>query len=317
MSELQDMSSNIPGYENEFFGNISQFGMINAPMISVPPSSSMLPMLEIHHNTIDPSLILMSQTGELYPSLPAYFEAFSPQSSWTEDNLWGPMHNMPLSSKLFDAASQFDKSYTPPSDTVAKSPDEEDIIDHKHWYPSPDRFTSPESAWGDSKEADSPNSPESDFQYSVTEAAETRVSEPPPPLDPKQAQATAARRQWEDSFIVEGRRKGWTYKEIIVKGRFKCAESTIRGRYRSIIKPKSERLRRPIWKPIDEQLLLDAVERMSSKDRIRRVTAKDNMQELAVVWLEVSNYIKEHGGTYKFGPWTCKQKWMQLAGITE
>jgi hypothetical protein len=138
---------------------------------------------------------------------------------------------------------------------------------------------------------------------------------PPPPRDPQQVAADAVRRTWEDEFILHGRELKWTFKQIKQKGGFTCAESTLRGRYRSLTKCKNERVRRPIWKPRDEILLLDAVRTLSSLDRIQQVLSSADTQTLGVSWQDVAEYIKNNGGSYRFGNSTCKKKWMQLNDI--
>ena len=50
-----------------------------------------------------------------------------------------------------------------------------------------------------------------------------------------------------DSMLVDLRRKGHSYKEIKRMGRFREAESTLRGRLRTLTKDKTERVRKPKW----------------------------------------------------------------------
>ena len=50
-----------------------------------------------------------------------------------------------------------------------------------------------------------------------------------------------------DKMLIDLRRKGHSYKEIKRLGRFKEAESTLRGRLRTLTKEKSERVRKPKW----------------------------------------------------------------------
>jgi len=57
-----------------------------------------------------------------------------------------------------------------------------------------------------------------------------------------------------DHIIVEGRRQGLTYKEIKQRHGFECAESTLRGRYRTNTKKKTERVRKPCWEPVDVRI---------------------------------------------------------------
>lgn len=54
-----------------------------------------------------------------------------------------------------------------------------------------------------------------------------------------------------DKYLLKYRRKGWTYKEIREKGNFSEAESTLRGRYRTLTKEKDARVRKPEWQDND------------------------------------------------------------------
>ena len=60
-----------------------------------------------------------------------------------------------------------------------------------------------------------------------------------------------------DAFLYAARQHNYSYKEIKEKGEFKdVAESTLRGRYRSIMVPKDARARKRAWKPqhVSQQL---------------------------------------------------------------
>jgi hypothetical protein len=61
----------------------------------------------------------------------------------------------------------------------------------------------------------------------------------------------AAERDRENQLLVQWKREGMSYKDIKAKGRFKDAESTLRGRYRGLTKKKEERLRKPEWQDRD------------------------------------------------------------------
>lgn len=52
-------------------------------------------------------------------------------------------------------------------------------------------------------------------------------------------------------MLVCWRRAGLTYKEIKIRGNFREAESTLRGRYRALTKEKHQRLRAPVWERKD------------------------------------------------------------------
>jgi hypothetical protein len=51
----------------------------------------------------------------------------------------------------------------------------------------------------------------------------------------------------EDQILLEGKRAGLTYKEIKRQMNSKVAESTLRGRYRSLTKERKDRVRKPVW----------------------------------------------------------------------
>ncbi len=58
-------------------------------------------------------------------------------------------------------------------------------------------------------------------------------------------------REHRDDLLLKLREKGYPYRYIKRYGRFKEAESTLRGRYRSLTKDKGERVRRPQWETKD------------------------------------------------------------------
>jgi len=73
-------------------------------------------------------------------------------------------------------------------------------------------------------------------------------------LDYSQASRTGetqAQRKEEDRLLIEGKAQGLTYKQIREKMRSKVAESTLRGRYRSLVKPRHDRVRKPVWEEKD------------------------------------------------------------------
>lgn len=57
-----------------------------------------------------------------------------------------------------------------------------------------------------------------------------------------------------DHLLVELKNQGLSYKEIRARGNFTEAESTLRGRYRTLTKPKEERVRKPEWTEQDVSL---------------------------------------------------------------
>ena len=54
-----------------------------------------------------------------------------------------------------------------------------------------------------------------------------------------------------DAFLVNGKRRGLSYKDIKRIGGFKEAESTLRGRFRTLTKSKEQRVRKPQWQEKD------------------------------------------------------------------
>jgi hypothetical protein len=59
------------------------------------------------------------------------------------------------------------------------------------------------------------------------------------------------RRSSKDEFLVRSKLAGMSYKDIRKKGGFIEAESTLRGRYRTLTKDKAERVRKPEWEAND------------------------------------------------------------------
>lgn len=64
-----------------------------------------------------------------------------------------------------------------------------------------------------------------------------------------------ARRNSKDGFLIRSKLSGMSYREIKVKGRFKEAESTLRGRFRTLTKRKEQRVRKPQWQEMDVSIL--------------------------------------------------------------
>lgn len=66
-------------------------------------------------------------------------------------------------------------------------------------------------------------------------------------------------RKADDQILLEGKKNGLTYKEIRKRMYTKCAESTLRGRYRSLTKARQDRVRKPVWRKKDvSRDMLDA-----------------------------------------------------------
>ncbi|KAJ8128669.1 hypothetical protein O1611_g4964 [Lasiodiplodia mahajangana] len=110
-----------------------------------------------------------------------------------------------------------------------------------------------------------------------------------------------AERDAKNRFLVESKLAGMTYREIRRKGGFTEAESTLRGRFRTLTKNKEQRVRKPEWQDKDIRLLKRAVRKFTKGDNSARVP-----------WKQVATYIYEHDGSYHFGNATCRKKWDEL-----
>ncbi|KUI59968.1 hypothetical protein VP1G_07200 [Cytospora mali] len=116
--------------------------------------------------------------------------------------------------------------------------------------------------------------------------------------------ATSTERAAQDEFLVNSRRNGMRYSQIRTLGNFKEAESTLRGRFRTLIKPKEARVRHPQWQEIDDKLLKEAVPKLAK--------TVDNIS-----WRAVAEYIFNNGGTYQFGYTTCHKRWDYLKSTSD
>ena len=162
----------------------------------------------------------------------------------------------------------------------------------------------------------------------------------PPPSAPTTGQSTnhqlfrprastSARDQERDDLLIQLKRQGYSYKDIKKRGNFKEAESTLRGRYRTLTKSKEERVRRPCWTDKDLRLLREGVMRFGGANgsggdvnvvrqtpggqmREQRESARNPAQYGKVKWMLVAQYIKEKGGSYHFGNATCRKKWDEM-----
>ncbi|CAK7265986.1 hypothetical protein SEPCBS57363_001867 [Sporothrix epigloea] len=107
-----------------------------------------------------------------------------------------------------------------------------------------------------------------------------------------------------DALLLQLRGEGYTYQEIRRRCHFTEAESTMRGRYRVLTKPKEERVRKPQWTAHDDQLLLSAVRSLARGRRVGR--------DFRVAWKTVADSIVGGGGSYHFGNTTCRKRYDEL-----
>ncbi|KAG9233999.1 hypothetical protein BJ875DRAFT_441720 [Amylocarpus encephaloides] len=105
----------------------------------------------------------------------------------------------------------------------------------------------------------------------------------------------------EHDYLVRKRLEGVPYKDIKKDGKFTEAESTLRGRFRTLTKPPAERIRKPEWNDSDVRLLRKAIQKLAPD----RSSAK-------VPWKKVAGYIGDNGGSYPFGYATCRRRWDEL-----
>ncbi|KAJ5781075.1 hypothetical protein N7457_006235 [Penicillium paradoxum] len=117
-----------------------------------------------------------------------------------------------------------------------------------------------------------------------------------------------------NAFLIDCKRRGLSYKAIKRVGGFKEAESTLRGRYRTLTKAKEQRVRKPQWRDKDVRLLCEGVKLHAETPS---TYSPLNINEPPKVsWKKVAEHIKANGGSYHFGNATCKKKWCDLHGIT-
>jgi len=85
--------------------------------------------------------------------------------------------------------------------------------------------------------------------------SERAPSPPPGPMPaPSSPAALSHERSLRDEFLVRSKLEGMTYKEIRRKGGFIEAESTLRGRFRTLTKHRDARVRKPEWTENDVSL---------------------------------------------------------------
>ncbi|CAK7207611.1 hypothetical protein SEUCBS139899_010421 [Sporothrix eucalyptigena] len=136
--------------------------------------------------------------------------------------------------------------------------------------------------------------------YSSSASPPPHVSSTPPTV------VVDTERARKDALLLKLRREGYTYQEIRRRYHFTEAESTMRGRFRALTKPKEERVRKPQWTTKDDQLLVAAVQRMARGRTVGR--------DFKVPWKAVSESIADGGGSYRFGNTTCRKRYDQLVG---
>lgn len=85
--------------------------------------------------------------------------------------------------------------------------------------------------------------------YTTASDQEVQLNGHPEPISNQSQylQPSNAQRKFEDKILLDGKQAGMTYKEIKKQMKTDVAESTLRGRYRSLTKPRKDRVRKPVW----------------------------------------------------------------------
>lgn len=116
-------------------------------------------------------------------------------------------------------------------------------------------------------------------------------------------------RSIKDDFLISCKLAGMSYRDIQREGNFKVAESTLRGRYRTLTKEKEERVRKPKWNELDLKLLRESVEKYQRRAQEK---VKGGRRGKRIPWMAVAEDIKNNGGSYHFGNATCRKRWDKL-----
>ena len=140
-------------------------------------------------------------------------------------------------------------------------------------------------------------------------------------MDDDEACGSFATRADADAFLIKSRESGMTYRDIHVKGGFTEAESTLRGRYRTLTKKREERVRRPEWSETDVRLLEEGVRKLArpapnsngtARYSSSRTVSERELATAKIPWKQVAEYIVNGGRTYHFGNSTCRKLWDEL-----
>ncbi|CAD6500821.1 BgTH12-06526 [Blumeria graminis f. sp. triticale] len=117
----------------------------------------------------------------------------------------------------------------------------------------------------------------------------------------KNTSTPLVRRTARDEFLIQKKKAGMSYREIKREGGFIEPESTLRGRFRTLTKAKSARVRKPEWSDNDVHLLKQAVDKLGPKKSSGKIP-----------WKKVASYILDNGGSYHFGNSTCRKRWDEI-----
>ncbi|KAF2997408.1 hypothetical protein E8E13_005380 [Curvularia kusanoi] len=121
-----------------------------------------------------------------------------------------------------------------------------------------------------------------------------------------------AQRSKDDEMLLQMKRDGRTYRDIRKALGRKVAESTLRGRYRSLTKPRKERVRAPKWTETDIALLKRYVQDELKKLEMTHPHLDKKHKPDKISWMKIVDLIATTGGTYRFGAATAKKKWVEV-----
>ncbi|KAJ4362207.1 hypothetical protein N0V95_001451 [Ascochyta clinopodiicola] len=142
-----------------------------------------------------------------------------------------------------------------------------------------------------------------------------------------------AQRASDDEILLRMKQDGYTYRDIRKALLRKVAESTLRGRYRSLTKPRKMRVRAPKWTEIDVSVA-ESSSRVLLLTRLQIMLLKHYVQEEfdkldvthpcletkqkpdKIPWMKIVETIATSGGTYKYGAATAKKKWVEVTRST-
>ncbi|KIX98804.1 uncharacterized protein Z520_05265 [Fonsecaea multimorphosa CBS 102226] len=173
------------------------------------------------------------------------------------------------------------------------------------------------------QELESASAPDQSAQYPDLWASETAIQSPTGPTNISTPQGRhlgvkgGQRDTSKDMLLVQMKDQGLSYKVIKERLKFEEAESTLRGRYRALTKPREARLRKPEWGDQDIRLLFEAVSHCSKSTSVNLNTARDldavSIGQFVnkVPWKQVAEYMASKGA-YRYGNATVKKKYLEV-----
>lgn len=93
--------------------------------------------------------------------------------------------------------------------------------------------------------------PQSIYGTAITTTTTTNATMHPRPPNPTNSSSSSTMPSSKNALLIEYKRRGLSYKDIKRMGNFREAESTLRGRFRTLTKSKDQRVRKPQWQERD------------------------------------------------------------------